>query len=360
MEDGVFSKAQMSALNGIIKSSVQRAIREELIPQMQDLLTKQLSTFHRQEPLIDQSLAHRQQFLPPLPPSLSSDEYETDRRMPRLEDIGLFDPPANTLLPADAATSQGKYTLHHDVFSFTDTLKLYGEEVCKGLFWKSCLRGQALNWWLTELSGLQRELMKTARLETVCDTLIERFKMPSSSALDQLNRSYYAYVQIRNGKHISEHLSTCFRLCRHAGFKDESSVVLSTWNTLDAQIRVVLGALSTGSKELLISRAIENWSTIHDLATRWRPPNPYINQVSTSSRPVQSSSPSKPFQSSPSKPSGPYVNRPYVPNAKQIDNKAYMAGVAGDRAYLNGHGEWRYLEYEDDPVESPNREGEID
>ena len=32
MEDGVFSKAQMSALNGIIKSSVQRAIREELIP----------------------------------------------------------------------------------------------------------------------------------------------------------------------------------------------------------------------------------------------------------------------------------------------------------------------------------------
>ncbi|KAN0108003.1 hypothetical protein V8E51_007745 [Hyaloscypha variabilis] len=186
-DERAFSKAQLSTLNGIIKASVQRAIREELMPQMQDLLTKQLSTFHLQEPLVDQSIAHRQQFLPPLPPSLSSNEYETDRRV-RLEDVGIFDPPTNTFLLGDAATSQGKYTPHHDVFSFTDTLKLYGEEVCKGLFWKSCLRGQALNWWLTELPGHSVETAKSPYKPSV-DVVQARSVLLTFQALWPLRQS---------------------------------------------------------------------------------------------------------------------------------------------------------------------------
>jgi hypothetical protein len=161
----------------------------------------------------------------------------------------MFDPPSHTRLVSNAATTQGKYMVHHNVFSFTDTLKLYAElDLCKNLFWKSCLRGVALTWWLIELSNVQRELMKTASLETVCTALIERFKMPSSAALSQLNCTSYMYTQIRNGMHISEHLSTCFRLCRHASFVDESAVVLSTWNTLDPQIRVVLSTSATATK----------------------------------------------------------------------------------------------------------------
>ena len=43
--------------------------------------------------------------------------------------------------------------------------------------------------------------------------------------------------------------------------------------------------------------------------------------------------------SSTSKPSGPYVNHPYAPAPKQIKgNRAYMAGVTSDRAYLTGEG----------------------
>jgi hypothetical protein len=85
--------------------------------------------------------------------------------------------------------------VHYNVFSFTDTLKLYAElDLCKNLFWKSYLRGVALTWWLIELSNVQRELMKTASLETVCIALIERFKMPSSAALSQLNCTSYMYT----------------------------------------------------------------------------------------------------------------------------------------------------------------------
>ena len=37
-----------------------------------------------------------------------------------------------------------------------------------------------------------------------------------------------------------------------------------------------------------------------------------------------------------------------------------MAGIAGDRAYLTREGKWAYLQYEGDPVESPNQEEEVE
>jgi hypothetical protein len=110
--------------------------------------------------------------------------------------------------------------------------------------------------------------MKTASLKTVYTTLIERFKMPLSAALSQLNCTSYIYTQIRNSMHISKHLFTCFKLCRHASFVDESAIVLSTWNTLDPQIRVILSALAIASKAQLFAKSIENWPTIYDLAMR--------------------------------------------------------------------------------------------
>jgi hypothetical protein len=100
--------------------------------------------------------------------------------------------------------------------------------------------------------------MKTASLEIVCTALIERFKMPSSAALSQLNCTSYIYTQIRNSMHILEHLSTCFKLCRHASFVDESAAVLSTWNTLDPQIRVILSTIAIASKAQLFAKSIKN------------------------------------------------------------------------------------------------------
>jgi hypothetical protein len=38
------------------------------------------------------------------------------------------------------------------------------------------------------------------------------------------------------------------------------------------------------------------------------------------------------------KPSSSYVRRPYVPNTKQINNKAYIARIAKDRAYVTKEG----------------------
>ena len=90
--------------------------------------------------------------------------------------------------------------------------------------------------------------MKIVSLETVYTALIERFKMPLLAAFSQLNCISYIYTQIYNSMHILEHLSICFRLCYHASFIDELAIVLSTWYTLDPQIKVILSTLAIALK----------------------------------------------------------------------------------------------------------------
>jgi len=100
------------------------------------------------------------------------------------------------------------------------------------------------------------------------------------------------------------------------------------------------------------------WSTIYDLATRFKAP---LASASASTSALASIALLKPPSSSTAntRPSGPYVSRPYAPAPKQIDNKAYMAVVAGDRVYQDSYGQNRYLQYEDDPTDSPDRDGEV-
>jgi hypothetical protein len=53
-----------------------------------------------------------------------------ERRIePKLEPVGLFDPPLYIYLP-ELTTYEGKYPVYHDVFSFVDALRLSGEDVC--------------------------------------------------------------------------------------------------------------------------------------------------------------------------------------------------------------------------------------
>jgi len=111
---------------------------------------------------------------------------------------------------------------------------------------------------------------------------------------------------------------------------------LTAWNTLDPQIKLALDTPSIASiKAQLISKANEKWLAVHELATRWKGPG----FTPPSSKPPILS-PKPPISNH--KPSG-YANRPYAPAPKQIENKAYMASVTGDRAYLTREGQWAYL-----------------
>jgi len=192
--------------------------------------------------------------------------------------------------------------------------------------------------------------MDTALLEAICQALISRFKMPAASALRQLNATHFAYYQIRQGTHISEHLSTCFRLARHADYTGDYHILLAAWNTLDGQIKLALGSPPSisSSKAQFIRTANEQWPTIQELATRFKPQPPPPPLATPSNRPPDGyRQPNRPFPS----------NRPTPAGQKQIENKAY---AAYDGGYMGADGKWAYLEYEDDSAESPKREIDVD
>jgi hypothetical protein len=110
-------------------------------------------------------------------------------------------------------------------------------------------------------------------------------------------------------------------------------MVLTAWNTLDPQIKLALDTPSIAStKAQLISKANEKWPAVHELATWWKGPG-FTPPSTLTKPPIPSLKP--PISNH--KPSG-YVNRPYAPAPKQIENKAYMASITGDRAYLTGEG----------------------
>jgi len=182
--------------------------------------------------------------------------------------------------------------------------------------------------------------------------------MPLSAAFSQLNCTSYIYTQIRNSMHILEHLSICFKLCCHASFVDKSAIVLSTWNTLDPQIRVILSTLAIASKAKLFAKLIENWPTIYDLAIWWRA---LASFTLASATPANYTSLSPFISKLPSialylslKPTN-YITRPYPP-LKRIDNKSYLAS---DRAYVDCNSKTRFLEYKDNLAKSLNKEGDI-
>ena len=178
--------------------------------------------------------------------------------------------------------------------------------------------------------------------------------MPLSAALSQLNCTSYTYVQIHNSMYILEHLSTRFKLCHHASFVDKSAAVLSTWNTLDPQIRVVLSTSAIASKAQLFAKSIKNQPTIYDLAIQQRAPASFTPANHTSPSPSTSKPPSTAPHSS-LKPTN-YITRPYPPS-KQINYKSYLAS---DKAYMGCDSKTQFLEYKDNSAKSLNKERDID
>jgi hypothetical protein len=95
---------------------------------LEDVLNRRGSVSPTPAPADEHHQLYRQAPLP-----LFREPYEyplRERRIePKLESVGLFDPPLHTY-PPELTTYEGKYPVYYDVFSFVDTLRLSGEDVC--------------------------------------------------------------------------------------------------------------------------------------------------------------------------------------------------------------------------------------
>jgi len=119
----------------MINSSITRSLELNLMPMIQsaleDVLNRRGSVSPTPAPADEHQQLRRQPPLPPFHERYEAHEYPfRERRIePKLESVGLFDPPLHTYLP-EPTTYEGKYPVYHDVFSFVDALRLSGEDVC--------------------------------------------------------------------------------------------------------------------------------------------------------------------------------------------------------------------------------------
>jgi len=93
----------------------------------------------------------------------------------RAADIGYFDP--------GGVDTTGKIVIYTDVFVFTDMLLYLAETQHDDIrtAFPLYLRGTALFWYSTELIPLERHLLPSALVSTLCTTLISRFKTSLST-----------------------------------------------------------------------------------------------------------------------------------------------------------------------------------
>jgi hypothetical protein len=158
MGDEAFSAYKLNTINSIVKSAIDRSIREELLPSLQEIITNQLQlqllqlrfqttspTPAPEPPVIKRPTIERPTIEPPanerpasepplppppvveqpplayrqLPPRFDDYKYpHFDRQLPpsppKLENVGLFKPPAHTYLP-EPPTYEGKYLVYYSV-----------------------------------------------------------------------------------------------------------------------------------------------------------------------------------------------------------------------------------------------------
>jgi hypothetical protein len=98
----------------------------------------------------------------------------------------------------------GKTVIYTDVFVFTDMLLYLAETQYNDIrtAFPLCLRGTALFWYSTELIPLERTLLSSAIVSTLCTSLISRFKERPSITLRALISSRFTFSDIYSGKTI--------------------------------------------------------------------------------------------------------------------------------------------------------------
>jgi hypothetical protein len=181
----------------------------------------------------------------------------------RAADIGYFDP--------QGVDTTGKTVIYTDVFAFTDMLLHLAETQHDDIrtAFPLCLRGTALFWYSTELTPLERSLLSSASVSTLCTSLISRFKERPGIALRALISSRFTFSDIRSGKTIRTHVQEMLRFARSSGFENEFNTLLLIHNSLDTPLR---GHINEPTEITTLSQFLNaidaKWSLWLDMAHR--------------------------------------------------------------------------------------------
>lgn len=154
------------------------------------------------------------------------------------EEIGFFDPDYEGSGPV---VNRGKSVFYRDVYAFIDRLKdmthVRGLDKLRSVI-PQTLRGSALIWHSTELSELEKRLLRKASLDEWEESLIERFKERVPIALAKLQTAKYTMNDARERRDPRAFVQDFIRYAKAANLTSVLNQLSMAWYSLDWEFRI--------------------------------------------------------------------------------------------------------------------------
>ncbi|KAE8348017.1 hypothetical protein BDV28DRAFT_153502 [Aspergillus coremiiformis] len=184
---------------------------------------------------------------PPGQDGENTDGGDIDGRRPtngwKTEDIGYFypDQPKNINQADDLLKDQGARTYYRDVYTFVDQIRdivtLKSEQTVRNNI-HSCLRGAALEWYITELTQLEKVALRNIPIEEGwLKSLTQRFKPRAPEALEKLTTLSYGFRDIRTGKTPRAYAQELLRHARAANVDSVYNQLTLAWSHMEPSLR---------------------------------------------------------------------------------------------------------------------------
>lgn len=159
----------------------------------------------------------------------------------KADDVGFFDPsyedPTNTNSPV---VSVGRHVFYRDVYAFEDRLKdlvhLKGEDKVREVL-PTCFRGSALIWHSTQLTELEKRGLRNFSVGQWCETLVEKFKERTATALEHLKADHYTMADARQGRAPREFAQNMMRYAKAAHMDSVYNQITLIWSNLALEFR---------------------------------------------------------------------------------------------------------------------------
>ncbi|KAL2194782.1 hypothetical protein P885DRAFT_62879 [Corynascus similis CBS 632.67] len=183
-------------------------------------------------------------------------------------DVGYFDPSA-TDLSGRGVVSDGEVNKYSDIFPFCDRLThlavTHGEDVVRSV-WSQCLLGPALVWHSHILTDEDRELLRTAPLNAICNKLKSRFRIDYSTAFDTLKNSRFTLQDIAAGRDIMAFIQVIMRNAKACHIPIGGQLI-AVFEALDADIQY---QLRRPSETTAVDEFFRHVQERESILKRWR------------------------------------------------------------------------------------------
>ena len=158
------------------------------------------------------------------------------------DEIGFFDPDYEG---SAAVVNAGKHVFYRDVYVFIDRCKdmapLRGEDKLRTVL-PQCFRGAALIWHSTELSEMEKILLRGTNLGGWYEAMVHRFKERTPVALASLQKSKYTMTDAKDRKDPRSFVQDIIRHAKAANLTSVHNQLIMAWNNLDWEFRLHIPA----------------------------------------------------------------------------------------------------------------------